>query len=73
MQVLGTLTPDKCKAPTAPVPISWCPETDSNRHAISERFSYYYSFRYLLRVCSLDYPFTIAYALGVRRLVSTPS
>jgi len=43
-------------------------------------FSYHYGFRRVRRcasrhraLCGLDYPFTIAVALGAARLVSTPS
>jgi hypothetical protein len=37
-------------------------------------FSYHFDFRRRrLGVCGLDYTFTVAFALGAARLVSTPS
>lgn len=35
--------------------------------------AYHYSFRYLFRVCGLDYTFTIVFTVGGHRLVSTRS
>ena len=36
-------------------------------------FSYHFGLRRRVRVRGLDYPFTLAFAVGAARLVSTPS
>ena len=54
---------------------NWCGRRESNPHGHTPN-----GFSYQLRlsppsldVCGLDYPFTIAFAVGAARLVSTPS
>ena len=57
----------------------WCGRRDSNPHDHAiERFSYHYGFHRhfkpeAFRVWGLDYPFTLDFALGAARLVSTRS
>ncbi len=53
----------------------WCGRRDLNPHSHSgNRFSYHFDFRRRAsRVRGLDYPFTLAFAVGAARLVSTPS
>ena len=62
-----------------PFLVTWCPRSESNRHAFKGGgFSYHFGFRRPAalgtRVRSLEHAFTVAsWALGARRLLSTPS